>query len=171
MAGRPNATKPSPDLLVPEPSDSADVILARMGDAGFSPAEVVDLLASHSVAAQDHVDPVRNPHATSIFGHSPILHKSHRMFMVLHSTLLLRPSMHSSLLRYGRISSVILVERSIKDEIDPLERNFVPWEWNRCPWRGRESSRRRIPPSVRFRSRKVSLICLIMHRSRSNFVR
>lgn len=61
LAGRPNATKPSPDLLVPEPSDSADVILARMGDAGFSPAEVVDLLASHSVAAQDHVDPVRNP--------------------------------------------------------------------------------------------------------------
>lgn len=47
---------------MPEPSDSVDSIIARMGDAGFSPNEIVDLLASHSVAAQDHVDetiPVR----------------------------------------------------------------------------------------------------------------
>ena len=28
-----------------------------MGDAGFTPNEVVDLLISHTVAAQDHVDP------------------------------------------------------------------------------------------------------------------
>lgn len=28
-----------------------------MGDAGFSPNEIVDLLASHTVAAQDKVDP------------------------------------------------------------------------------------------------------------------
>ncbi|TBU54991.1 manganese peroxidase isozyme precursor [Dichomitus squalens] len=57
LAGRANTTQPSPDLLVPEPSDSTDAIFARFGDAGFSPAEVVALLASHSVAAQDHVDP------------------------------------------------------------------------------------------------------------------
>lgn len=57
LAGRSNISRPSPDLLVPEPSDSNDVIFARMGDAGFSPNEVVDLLASHSVAAQDRVDP------------------------------------------------------------------------------------------------------------------
>ncbi|RDX54993.1 manganese peroxidase 1 [Lentinus brumalis] len=57
LAGRSNVTQPSPDLLVPEPSDSVDTILARMGDAGFSPNEVVDLLISHTVAAQDHVDP------------------------------------------------------------------------------------------------------------------
>lgn len=57
MAGRSNNSRPAPDLTVPEPSDSVDKILARMGDAGFSPAEVVDLLASHTVAAQDHVDP------------------------------------------------------------------------------------------------------------------
>ena len=55
LAGRSNDSTASPDL-VPHPSDSVDSILARMGDAGFSPAEVVDLLASHSVAAQDHVD-------------------------------------------------------------------------------------------------------------------
>ncbi|KAJ8696985.1 Versatile peroxidase vpl2 [Pleurotus ostreatus] len=56
-AGRLNVSLPSPDLLVPEPSDSVDTILARMGDAGFSPNEVVDLLISHTVAAQDNVDP------------------------------------------------------------------------------------------------------------------
>ncbi|KAL0955805.1 hypothetical protein HGRIS_002013 [Hohenbuehelia grisea] len=38
-------------------SDSVDAIIARMGDAGFSPNEIVDLLASHSIAAQDNVDP------------------------------------------------------------------------------------------------------------------
>ena len=34
LAGRSNVTRPSPDLLVPEPSDSNDKIFARMGDAG-----------------------------------------------------------------------------------------------------------------------------------------
>ncbi|KAI0702846.1 manganese peroxidase 1 [Cytidiella melzeri] len=57
MAGRSNISRPAPDLTVPEPSDPVDKILARMGDAGFSSDEVVALLASHSVAAQDHVDP------------------------------------------------------------------------------------------------------------------
>ncbi|KAG6866643.1 Versatile peroxidase vpl2 [Blastosporella zonata] len=55
--GRPEAKAPAPDLLVPEPFDTVTSILARMGDAGFSPDEVVALLASHSVAAADHVDP------------------------------------------------------------------------------------------------------------------
>ncbi|KAI0089364.1 manganese peroxidase 1 [Irpex rosettiformis] len=57
LAGRSNSSKPAPDGTVPEPFDSTDKILARMADAGFTPNEVVDLLASHSVAAQDHVDP------------------------------------------------------------------------------------------------------------------
>ena len=57
LAGRSNISLPAPDLTVPEPSDSTNKIFARMGDAGFSPNEVVDLLISHSVAAQDHVDP------------------------------------------------------------------------------------------------------------------
>ncbi|KAI0081249.1 melanin-decolorizing enzyme [Panus rudis PR-1116 ss-1] len=56
--GRPNATAPAPDKTVPEPFDTVDSILARFADAGgFSPEEVVALLASHSVAAADHVDP------------------------------------------------------------------------------------------------------------------
>jgi len=57
MAGRPNATGPSPTNMLPDPFNPIDQILARMGDAGFSPREVVALIASHSTAAQDHVDP------------------------------------------------------------------------------------------------------------------
>ncbi|TFK70626.1 manganese peroxidase 1 [Pluteus cervinus] len=57
LAGRSNHSRVSPDHLIPEPTDSVDAIIARMGDAGFSPYEIVDLLASHSVAAQDHIDP------------------------------------------------------------------------------------------------------------------
>ncbi|THH09970.1 hypothetical protein EW146_g8523 [Bondarzewia mesenterica] len=56
LAGRSNISRPSPDLLVPEPSDSADSIFARFVDAGFSITDTVDLLISHTVAAQDHVD-------------------------------------------------------------------------------------------------------------------
>lgn len=57
MAGRPNATFPADDLTVPEPSDDVTTILARMGDAGFTAAEVIHLLASHTIARADHVDP------------------------------------------------------------------------------------------------------------------
>ncbi|KAF8918046.1 manganese peroxidase 1 precursor [Mucidula mucida] len=54
--GRPDAKAASPDLLVPEPFDTVDSILARFGEVGFSPNEVIALLASHSIAAADHVD-------------------------------------------------------------------------------------------------------------------
>lgn len=58
LAGRPTATAPAPDGLIPEPQDSITMILARMLDGGnFSPAEVVALLSSHSIARADHVDP------------------------------------------------------------------------------------------------------------------
>ncbi|KAM5546023.1 hypothetical protein V8D89_000149 [Ganoderma adspersum] len=57
LAGRSNHSQVSPDGLIPLPEDPIDKILARMQDAGFSAAETVDLLASHSVAAQDHIDP------------------------------------------------------------------------------------------------------------------
>jgi len=56
LAGRPNAKAASIDLLVPEPFDDVGKILARMADAGLSTAETVALLASHSVAASDHID-------------------------------------------------------------------------------------------------------------------
>ncbi|KAI0089724.1 manganese peroxidase isozyme precursor [Irpex rosettiformis] len=57
FAGRNVASQPAPDGLVPAPFHSVDQILARMGDAGFSPEEVVTLLASHSIGTQHHVDP------------------------------------------------------------------------------------------------------------------
>ncbi|KAI0061055.1 manganese peroxidase isozyme precursor [Artomyces pyxidatus] len=57
LAGRSNNSQASPDLLVPEPSDATDKIFSRMSDAGFSITDTVDLLISHTVAAQDHVDP------------------------------------------------------------------------------------------------------------------
>ncbi|KAH9841598.1 heme peroxidase [Rhodofomes roseus] len=56
-AGRPDAIAPSPPGLVPAPTDPADVLLARMSDAGFTPEETVVLLAAHSVAKQKAVDP------------------------------------------------------------------------------------------------------------------
>ena len=45
-----------PDLYKLPKIDSVDKILDRFADAGFSPDEVVALLASHSIAAADHVD-------------------------------------------------------------------------------------------------------------------
>jgi len=58
MAGRPNATAPAPDGLIPEPQDSVDSIIARFADGGgFTPDEIIALLASHTIARADHVDP------------------------------------------------------------------------------------------------------------------
>ncbi|EJD37809.1 generic peroxidase [Auricularia subglabra TFB-10046 SS5] len=57
FVGRPNATQPAPDKTVPEPDDDPTVIFARMQDAGFSPVDLVHLLASHSIADQAGVDP------------------------------------------------------------------------------------------------------------------
>ncbi|KAJ7097412.1 lignin peroxidase LiP2 precursor [Mycena epipterygia] len=54
----PLAPAPGPDGLVPEPFASVETILARMKDAGgFTPEDVVALLASHSIAGADTVDP------------------------------------------------------------------------------------------------------------------
>jgi len=58
LAGRPNATAPAPDGLIPEPQDPVEKIFARMADGGgFTPKELIALLASHTIARADHVDP------------------------------------------------------------------------------------------------------------------
>ncbi|KAJ7613035.1 manganese-dependent peroxidase [Roridomyces roridus] len=57
MFGRKDATFASPDGTVPEPFQSVETILARMLDAGLTPADTVALLASHSIAGADDVDP------------------------------------------------------------------------------------------------------------------
>ncbi|KLO09305.1 manganese peroxidase 2 [Schizopora paradoxa] len=53
LAGRPNATFPAVTGLVPLPEENVNDIFARMEDAGFSPTELVSLLASHTVARSD----------------------------------------------------------------------------------------------------------------------
>ncbi|KIJ27956.1 class II peroxidase [Sphaerobolus stellatus SS14] len=61
MVGGPNATTPPPEGLIPLPSDSPPTIFTRFKDGGgFTPAEVVALLASHSIGCADHVDPGLN---------------------------------------------------------------------------------------------------------------
>jgi hypothetical protein len=59
LVGRPQpkAAAPGPNGLVPEPTDSVQSILSRFADAGFSAREVVALLASHSTAGADDIDP------------------------------------------------------------------------------------------------------------------
>ena len=57
LAGRPNHTIAAIDGLIPEPQDDVTKILERFEDAGgFTPFEVVSLLASHTVARADKVD-------------------------------------------------------------------------------------------------------------------
>jgi len=57
LAGRPNKTIAAIEGLIPEPQDDVTTILERFDDAGgFTPFEVVSLLASHSVARADKVD-------------------------------------------------------------------------------------------------------------------
>jgi len=58
LAGRPNAAAPAPDGLIPEPQQDLTTIFARFKDAaGFTPDDVVALLASHTIARSDHIEP------------------------------------------------------------------------------------------------------------------
>jgi len=57
MFGRVDATFHAVDKTVPEPFDTVDAIIDRFADVGLTPAEIVALLASHTVAAADLVDP------------------------------------------------------------------------------------------------------------------
>ncbi|KAH8806851.1 heme peroxidase [Flagelloscypha sp. PMI_526] len=56
-AGRPNATMWAPSHgLLPDAGDTVTNILARMDDAGFTPSDLVTLLASHSIGMQEEQD-------------------------------------------------------------------------------------------------------------------
>ncbi|KAF7305267.1 Peroxidase [Mycena chlorophos] len=57
MFGRVDAKAPAPIGTVPQPTDNIPVILARMGDAGLNAQETVALIASHSIAGADDIDP------------------------------------------------------------------------------------------------------------------
>lgn len=58
LTGRSNISQPSPNLLVPEPDNTTDELIERFTDAGLDTVTMVNLLISHTVAAQDKVDPV-----------------------------------------------------------------------------------------------------------------
>ncbi|THH30256.1 hypothetical protein EUX98_g3941 [Antrodiella citrinella] len=61
LAGRANHSRPAPhEGLIPAPFHSADEIFSRMGDAGFSPQEVVALSAAHSIPCVDDATPPQN---------------------------------------------------------------------------------------------------------------
>ncbi|TFK27222.1 heme peroxidase [Coprinopsis marcescibilis] len=53
LAGKSNSSQVSPPGLIPGPGNSATTILNRMGDAGFTSDETVDLLAAHTIASQE----------------------------------------------------------------------------------------------------------------------
>ncbi|KAF7305266.1 Peroxidase [Mycena chlorophos] len=57
MFGRVDAKAPAPIGTVPQPTDNIPVILARMADAGLNAQETVALIASHSIAGADDIDP------------------------------------------------------------------------------------------------------------------
>ena len=57
MAGRPNATFPASDGTVPLPQSDVTTILERMEDGGFTDAETVHLLVSHTIARSDTLVP------------------------------------------------------------------------------------------------------------------
>nr|GAT52048.1 manganese peroxidase 5 [Mycena chlorophos] len=57
MFGRIDAKSPAPIGTVPQPTDEIPIILARMADAGLSAEETVALIASHSIAGADDIDP------------------------------------------------------------------------------------------------------------------
>ena len=84
--GRPPPIAPSPNFLVPEPFNTTDEILDRFSSVGFSPKEVVALLASHSIAGADTVDPTIPGCASLICQNQKITHPK---LVELHSTPLL----------------------------------------------------------------------------------
>ena len=65
--GRPPPKAAAPDHLVPQPQDSTDKILKRFAEVNFSPAEIIALLASHSVAGADDISPPLQGYVSTIY--------------------------------------------------------------------------------------------------------
>ncbi len=79
--------------MIPAPWHSANTVLDRMADAGFSPDEVVALLASHTIAVQRMIDPtidVGNYSARNIYRYNSQCYRGclwtqHRIYLILSS--------------------------------------------------------------------------------------
>ncbi|KAK0459157.1 manganese dependent peroxidase 1 [Desarmillaria tabescens] len=120
--GRPEAKEASPDLLVPEPFDSTDKILARFSDASFNSNEVVALLASHTIAAADLVDPTipRTP-----FDSTPGIYDSQFFIEVqLHGTLFPGTSGNQ-----GEVESAIEGEIRLQSDAEIARDGRTACEW------------------------------------------
>jgi cytochrome c peroxidase len=57
VIGRPPPKGPAPDFIVPQPVNTTNQLLKAFGEVGFSPAELVALLGSHTVAGADDFAP------------------------------------------------------------------------------------------------------------------
>ena len=57
VIGRPAPKAPAPDFIVPQPVNTTDQLLAAFAAVGFSPAELIALLASHTAAGADDFSP------------------------------------------------------------------------------------------------------------------
>ncbi|KAI0699316.1 heme peroxidase, partial [Cerioporus squamosus] len=60
FAGRPAAIASAPSGLFPAPTDTAQALLSRMKDAGFSAEDTIVLLGAHSIGRQHTIDPAAN---------------------------------------------------------------------------------------------------------------
>jgi len=63
--GRPQPIAPAPNFIIPQPVNTTDELLAAFDAVGFSPAEFIALLASHSVAGADDFSPPLNGYAVT----------------------------------------------------------------------------------------------------------
>jgi hypothetical protein len=75
VIGRPPPKGPAPDFIVPQPVNTTDELIAAFAAVNFSPAELVALLASHSVAGADDFSPPLKGYAFTILLNIQITHE------------------------------------------------------------------------------------------------
>ena len=57
VIGRPQPKAPAHPFIVPQPVNTTDELLTAFANVGFSPAEFIALLASHTAAGADDFSP------------------------------------------------------------------------------------------------------------------
>ena len=67
VIGRPAPKVPAPNFIVPQPVNTTDELIDAFAAVGFSPAELVALLASHSAAGADDFSPPLAGYAFTIY--------------------------------------------------------------------------------------------------------
>ena len=67
VIGRPPPKEAAPDFIVPQPVNTTTELIDAFAVVNFSPAELVALLASHSVAGADDFAPPLAGYAFTIY--------------------------------------------------------------------------------------------------------